>query len=146
MIHNGGIPPLRERKKDIPLLLDFFLREAAESMKKKFPTWPPELEGLLSSYHFPGNVRELQAMVYDAVSRHTSRILSMASFSRHIEAEIKDVDHKSIGFADPLPTIKISTEMLVAEAMSRANGVQTVAARMLGISHQALSRRLKNSK
>ncbi len=145
MIHNVSIPPLRERKNDIPLLLGFFLREAAESMKKKFPTWPPELEGLLSSYHFPGNVRELQAMVYDAVSRHTSKVLSMVSFTQHIEGELRDADHEIQAFSEPLPTIKLSTEMLVAEAMKRANGVQTVAARMLGISHQALSRRLKNS-
>ncbi len=144
MIHNVGIPPLCDRKKDIPLLLEHFFKEASESMKKKIPTWPPELEGLLSSYHFPGNVRELQAMVFDAVSRHSSRVLSMASFNRHIETEISDLCQVEPVFSDPLPTIKLSTEMLVSEAMKRANGVQTIAARMLGISHQALSRRLKN--
>ena len=145
MIHNIHIPPLRKRRKDIPLLLECFFEEAAENMKKKIPTWPPELEGLLSSYHFPGNVRELQAMVFDAVSRHTSKVLSMSSFSRHIEGEIRETEHVGSGFSDPLPTIKDSTEMLIAEAMKRSNGVQTVAARMLGISHQALSRRLKNN-
>ena len=85
--HHVHIPPLRERKEDIPLLLDYFLGEAAKSMGKKKPTPPPELINLLSIYDFHGNVREFQAMIYDAVARHRSGILSMESFKEVIKHE-----------------------------------------------------------
>jgi len=85
--HKINIPPLRERKEDIPFLLHHFLEEAAESMNKQKPTPPPELITLLSVYNFPGNVRELQAFVYDAVARHKSGILSMESFKNVIDIE-----------------------------------------------------------
>jgi len=78
--HQVSIPPLRERLDDIPPLLDHFLAGAAASLGKKKPTPPPALAVLLSLYVFPGNVRELESMVFDAVARHTSGILSMESF------------------------------------------------------------------
>ena len=59
--HQVELPPLRERQDDIPLLLDNFLIEAAESMGKKVPSYPDELPVLLRTYHFPGNVREMSA-------------------------------------------------------------------------------------
>ena len=86
-MHNIHVPPLRERPDDIPLLLDWLLEEAAKSMTKKKPTPPSELLTLLLNYPFPGNVRELQAMVFDAVARHRSGILSMDAFR---EAIMKD--------------------------------------------------------
>jgi DNA-binding NtrC family response regulator len=68
--HHLHVPPLRERKDDIPLLLDRFLDEAARDLGKKKPTPPRELSVLLAAYSFPGNVRELRSLVYDAVSAH----------------------------------------------------------------------------
>lgn len=85
--HQIHIPSLRERLEDIPLLLDHFLEEASKSMNRKKPTPPPELVTLLSTYGFPGNVRELQAMVFDAVARHKSGILSMDVFKKIIGQE-----------------------------------------------------------
>lgn len=143
MIHQIEVPPLRERKKDIRPLLELFFDEASARMGKKTPAWPPELIGLLSTYHFPGNVRELQGMVYDAVSRHSSRMLSLSAFRRHMENEADVADPSGTRFPDPLPTLKEVATLLIDEALERAGGTQTIAAKMLGISHQALSRRLK---
>jgi len=78
--HQIKIPPLRERNGDISLLLDFFLHDAAKTLGKKKPTYPPELCAYLSAYNFPGNVRELRAMIFDAVARHKQGVLSIASF------------------------------------------------------------------
>ncbi|MCW8892931.1 MAG: sigma-54 dependent transcriptional regulator, partial [Deltaproteobacteria bacterium] len=82
--HHVNLPPLRERKDDLPLLLDHFLTQAAAMLGKKKPTAPKELAVLLSTYSFPGNVRELEAMVYDAVSLHSAKTLSMKSFLERI--------------------------------------------------------------
>jgi DNA-binding NtrC family response regulator len=152
--HHIRIPPLRERKEDIPPLLDFFLAEAAEALGKKKPTPPRELAQLLATYSFPGNVRELKAMIYDAVSIHRDRILSMESFRNAIGkpegqgvAPIDSAPRQDL-FAgvERLPTFYEAADLLVAEAMSRANGNQSIAARLLGITQSALCKRLKRGK
>src|SRR6185369_3807376 len=68
VVHHVALPPLRERKEDVPLLLDHFLGLAAQGMGIEAPSYPKELLELLATYHFPGNIRELQAMVFDAVA------------------------------------------------------------------------------
>ncbi|OEU67037.1 MAG: two-component system response regulator [Desulfovibrio sp. S3730MH75] len=150
--HRVELPPLRERKEDLSPLLDLFLAEAAESMDKKKPTAPPELLTLLATYSFPGNVRELRAMVYDAVSIHPGGVLSMARFKAAIDSNeqrdesASDADiHFStkVKFTDDLPTLKEVSQLLVNEAMQRSQGNQSIAARMLGVTPQALSKRLK---
>src|SRR5512138_3702997 len=82
--HRIKVPPLKERLGDIPLLVEYFLHRAAHDLGKKKPTPPRELFQLLASYGFPGNVRELRAMIYDAVSVHRDRVLSMESFKSAI--------------------------------------------------------------
>ena len=145
------LPPLRERMDDIPLLVETFLEEAALSLNKKKPTPPKELFTLLGTYAFPGNVRELRAIVFDAVSRHTSKMLSLDVFKAHIKKEggspvsltTEDNNDSLMLFPGKLPTIKQATELLVEEAVKRSRGNQSVAAQILGISQPALSKRLK---
>ncbi len=157
--HRIYIPPLRERLDDIPLLVEHFLVEASRTLGKKKPTPSPELLTLLKNYSFPGNIRELQSMIIDAVSRHKSGVLSLQAFRSHIErsqpdptiriAQSSDATSKSPTIVFPgsvLPTIKQATDLLVREAMQRADGNQSIAAGMLGISQQALSKRLKKEK
>ncbi len=145
------IPPLRERKADLPLLLDHFLEEAARTLCKKKPTPPRELSQLLGTYSFPGNIRELKAMVFNAVSVHRDRVLSMDTFLKTIgrpepkqnQEMAKQPEQNLYATLERLPTFGEAAELLVEEAMSRANGNQTIAARLLGISQPALSKRLK---
>ena len=151
--HRVEIPPLRERKEDILVLLDLFLGDAAESMEKKKPTIPAELPQLLSTYHFPGNVRELRALIYDAVSVHGGGVLSMKRFDGVIGGQEPLATHKMSAASDPkkvqfseaLPTLKEVSWLLIEEAMERAQGNQSIAARLLGVTPQALSKRLKSS-
>jgi DNA-binding NtrC family response regulator len=163
--HRIYIPPLRERLDDIPLLTDHFLNLAARDLDKNKPSVPRELFTLLRNYTFPGNVRELQAIVFDAVSTHKSGILSLDVFKAHIRAHLKreqadttdgsgipsegkvqppdPEDNDLLVFPSKLPTIRQATRLLVAEALKRADGNQSVAAAMLGVTQQALSKRLK---
>ncbi|SCY81516.1 sigma-54-dependent transcriptional regulator [Desulfoluna spongiiphila] len=152
--HHIHMPPLRERKDDIPVLLDTFLAMAAEETGKKKPAYPQELPVLLATYHFPGNIRELKSMVFDAVARHQGGTLSMASFKDAMEGhttahlEIPTTSQGSGGnpFSgiEPLPSLSEASQLLVMEAMARAEGNQSIAARILGISQPALSKRMKH--
>ena len=161
--HHIHIPPLRERKEDIPLLIEHFVGKAAETLDKKKPTPPRELSTLLGTYHFPGNIRELESMVFDAVSRHESGVLSTESFKEKMiheqvthqtiqtaetmaQAGLPVVQDKQILFPDRLPTLKESEQMLIEEALSRADGNQTIAAQLLGLSRRALSNRLSRAR
>jgi DNA-binding NtrC family response regulator len=152
LAHKIHIPSLQERKEDLPLLLDTFLAEAGKTMKKKKPVPPPELVTLLSTYHFPGNIRELRAMVFDAVSRHNSGRLSLESFKTIIGEEQagtdaalptqEESDFSLLSSKGRFPTLKECERYLIREAMQQAAGNQGIAATLLGISRQALNRRL----
>ncbi|HIJ96407.1 MAG TPA: sigma-54-dependent Fis family transcriptional regulator [Desulfuromonadales bacterium] len=152
--HLVQVPPLRERLTDLGPLLEHFLEEAARSLSKKKPTPPRELVQLLGTYRFPGNVRELKAMIYNAVSTHRDRILSMDTFLNTINRPdgsntpsfVQNPERNLYCGLQRLPTFGEAAELLVQEAMTRANGNQTIAARLLGISQPALSKRLKMSR
>jgi DNA-binding NtrC family response regulator len=151
--HHIHIPALRERLEDLPILVEHFLEKASKTLEKKKPTPPNELSILLSTYHFPGNIRELESVVFDAVSSHKSGKLSMESFKSHIykkhprfETESKQLLQEKkvlISFSKQLPTLKQTEQLLIDEAMKRADGNQSIAALSLGITRQALNRRLK---
>ncbi|HJV33803.1 sigma-54 dependent transcriptional regulator [Geomonas sp.] len=148
--HQVQIPPLRERAGDIGLLLDHFLHEAAQALGKPKPATPRELVPFLARYSFPGNVRELRAMVFDAVSLNHDKVLGMESFQKAVErapgtAPPAPRDARSNPFSGfpELPSFSDAAGFLVMEALERAGGNQTLAARLLGISQPALSKRLK---
>jgi DNA-binding NtrC family response regulator len=154
-IHQVHIPPLRERKEDLPLLLDHFLEKTAKTLGKKKPTPPNELTTLLGAYHFPGNIRELESIIFDAISKHVSGKLSMEVFKSYISDQqpafkpdsrgLSLDDSAPISFSEKLPTLKQAELLLIAEALKRSGGNQAIAAMYLGISRQALNRRLRQS-
>ena len=157
-VHHISLPPLRERIDDLPLLVDHFLTEAAVSLAKKKPTVPPELYPLLATYHFPGNIRELRSMVFKAVSLHKAKVLSLDSFKTHVRDNRDVKAQKPVSTApdsypswlldpagDSFPTLKQAQKMLIQMAMNRAGNSQSVAAHLLGITPQALSKRLKKT-
>jgi DNA-binding NtrC family response regulator len=149
------IPPLRERIEDIPVLLDHFLESSAASLHKNKPTPAPELIPLLSNYYFPGNIRELKAMVFDAVAQHQSGVLSLNCFKEFIKNKGEEVTSKfsiknstsgsSIDISGRFPTLKEVESYLISEAMERSNNNQGIAASLLGISRHALNKRLKRT-
>lgn len=151
-VHHIHIPPLRQHRDDIGLLTEYFLEEAARTYEKKKPTPPPELFILLENYGFPGNIRELRSMVFNAVSAHTSGMLSLQSFRKALDSKQKNnhfatdagpADHPWLNGFNPLPTLKQMEQLLLREALKQAKGNQTIASQILGITRQTLINKLK---
>ncbi len=142
--HPIRIPPLRERPEDIPGLLKLFMREAADNWGKPVPTIGRTLLANLCAYSFPGNIRELRALVFDAMGRWNSGEFYCLP-GENILTETSTEDFDTIQFPTRLPTIEETVQALVNEALVRASGKQTAPARMLGISQPALSKLLKKS-
>jgi DNA-binding NtrC family response regulator len=151
--HHIQLPPLRARRDDLALLVPHCLAQAAAALHKPVPTAPLALYQLLHTYAFPGNVRELEAMVYDAVARHQSGSLSLQAFKEAMSAghpllagehgTTPGLPSQSTWEAEPLPTLHEAEEALIAAALRHADGNQGVAAGLLGMSRQALNKRLR---
>lgn len=151
--HHIYLPPLRERLCDLPLLLNFFVDKASSTVGVEVPRWRPKVVDFLQQYRFPGNVRELGSIIFDAVCQSKGGFISIESVLKSIEPGLKrdhignggsEIEHANlIGFPVKLPTIRQMNKILIEEAMQRSNGNQTSAAGLLGISQPSLSRRLK---
>lgn len=154
--HSVHIPPLRKRPEDIPLLLEHFIEQAAKALKKKKPAYHADLIALLNAYDFPGNVRELKSMVFDAVVRHRSGFLHQERFREVLgdcpsSAETGAVFAKTVvdalqEVAHRLPKLSEVEDYLIREAMEQARGNQGVAACLIGITRQTLNKRLQKTK
>lgn len=152
--HHLYIPPLRERLGDLSLLIDHFLEEIAIRFGKPKLQVPKTLLTMLENYDFPGNVRELRMMVFDAVSQTQTQTstLSPHLFESYLSQNSANTtvapkpagDDTPLHFTSHLPTLKQATDLLIQEALRRSGGNQTAAAKLLGISQQALSKRLRS--
>lgn len=150
--HRITIPPLRQRKGDYPILVKAFVDEAAEQLAKKAPFIPKEIYPLLECIPFPGNVRELHSLIIDTMARHQSGIvLSLDPIKEYLaqlegKVEIQDTPGdpgKSIPLdGDEFPKLKEVENILVEEALKKANNNQSAAAKLLGISQSKISRKL----
>ena len=145
--HRVTLPPLRNRSEDIQDLLAHLLEKQARVLGKKTPAYPAELVQLLMTYHFPGNIRELEGMVANALGTHQRGTLSMRSFQdalgRGKELLTNSDPTNKLIFTEQLPTLEEAGQLLVSEALKRSQGNQTLAARLLGITRPALSKRIK---
>ncbi len=154
--HQIQLPPLRERLEDLPLLINYFAKVAAEKLNKPVPTLPKEIYTLLANYSFPGNIRELQGLIFDAISTHKSGILSLEPIKEkifkkgsmpHTDLMITNKNNPLITFNSyTLPTLDEAENLLIEEALRRTDGNQTIAAELLGISRRALNNRLNRKK
>jgi len=143
--HTLTLPPLRDRLLDLPLLLDRFICQAANELDKPIPDIPKTLIKQIETYPFKGNIRELKSMVYDAISRYRKGPITADLF------KVLDISGPVAGQKDnnqnfSLPTLKEASSELVKKAMKQTGGNQSAAAMILGISQQALSKRLQKLK
>jgi len=148
------VPPLRQRREDIPVLVNHFLSEAAETLQRiRRPVLDQDGIDALHESHFEGNVRELQNILLQALSQekgariHGERIRKILSKSRLTQSlsPSGQADFLLKG-AGGFPTFKQAMNILIREAMARTGSKQTEAAKLLGISRQALNKRLKSTR
>lgn len=148
--HRIHIPPLRNRREDIPLLVAHFLEQAAQVFRRTRQTITPEAMLMLSRYDWPGNVRELQKSMLHVASLPKD-VLGMDDFKPVLDVEA--IDHREPPGAKDLlrlllqlsemPSFAEMKQIMTNAALIRASGKQVAAAKLLGISQPALSKRLK---
>ena len=134
------IAPLRERKEDIPDLVNLFIKRFTGESKKPVEGITPEAMQILVNYHWPGNVRELQNIVERACALAKGNVLDRGDI--HIDARPTKAATGPGGFLPDGMTLEQWEDEMVQEALRRANGNKSQAARLLGLSRNALRYRL----
>lgn len=134
------IPPLRERKEDIPPLAKFFLDKFARESGKTVRGITPQAMQALEDFHWPGNVRELQNIMERAVTLSSGEMLDVADIRLDRPAVRATAETARVlphGF-----TLEQWEDEMIREALRHANGNKSQAARSLGLSRNALRYRL----
>jgi len=142
-----ALPPLRERREDVPLLADHFLGKYAEQMQKPVTGISREALELLERYDWPGNIRELENVIERAVALEATPAILPDSLPTSVRGESARVaaSMSNAPAADLLPASGFDLEAhvkeiergYIAEALKRAGGVQVKAAELLGMSFRS---------
>ncbi len=155
--HYVAIPPLRERLDDLGALVAHFLEKASERLGRRKPALPREALDLLACHAYPGNIRELEAMIFNAVALCDGPSLPLEPLKAWLGSgagaggpelfpsvleERPDTLSCDIPARDGASALKLAQDRMIQEALERAGGNQSAAAKLLGISRQALNRRL----
>jgi DNA-binding NtrC family response regulator len=139
------LPPLRERKNDIPLLAEHFLREAEKENKQSVPELAPDTIREMMDYHWPGNVRELKNVIQFAVVRSRGNVI--------LPADLPFVSNKQpmppvLSNASAKPGVQLTRGKLnqenVQAALVKTGGNKSKAARVLGVGRATLYRFLSD--
>jgi transcriptional regulator with PAS, ATPase and Fis domain len=144
-----NIPPLREHKEDIPYLVDHFLARLARESAKPITGLTPAAMRLLMDFHWPGNVRELENIIERAVALSTGTMLDVGDIrldvgpgGAAVVGSGMSATDASGSFLPPGMTLEQYEDEIIKEALRRANGNKSQAARLLGLSRNAFRYRL----
>ncbi len=136
-----SIPPLRERRQDIPLLTHFLLQQACEKHHKEIEAITPEAQQFLMSFSWPGNVRQLKTIIENMVILTTSKRLGLDS----IPDDIRPTTEQPIQSASNLfgMSIEQAERELIKNTLKMTEGNREQAAKLLGIGERTLYRKIK---
>jgi two-component system NtrC family response regulator len=132
------IPPLRERRSDLALLIEHFLRRFAEKNGKTIRGVTHEARDLLLRYDYPGNVRELENLIERAVVLTRDEVIG----SGDLPLTVQDPEAADEQGTNLTVTVEALERRMIRDALARSRGVQTEAAELLGISERALRYKL----
>src|SRR5579863_7151527 len=134
------IAPLRERKEDIPDLVNLFIARFNADSGKPVKSISPEAMQILVNHRWPGNVRELQNIIERACALTKRNVLDDGDI--HLDVRASKAANGATGFLPDGMTLEQWEDEMVKEALRRANGNKSQAARLLGLSRNALRYRL----
>jgi two-component system response regulator HydG len=139
------LPPLRERRDDIPLLIDYFLKDFNAAHGKSVRTITPAARNVLTSYAWPGNVRELRNVVESMVVIDADGVLDLDDLTEDLQAVAPAPAERSSAGASHLVgrTLEDIEKFYIAETLKQTHGNREEAARLLGIGERTLYRKLK---
>ena len=139
------IPPLRERREDIPLLIHYFMQSAAERYAKQTDGITPEAQQALMSYSWPGNVRQLRNAVENMVVLSTGPKLDVDSLPQEIRPSNRTRDVSLAGGINSLVGISLTQaeKELIRNTLKLTNGNREQAAKILEIGERTLYRKIK---
>lgn len=143
------IPPLRERRSDIPLLIDHFLTRFNQSKHTEIAGLAPDVLHMLTEYDWPGNIRELENMIERLVVLKKRGVLSVDDLPEKICRKPLGLDLKEQFIRFSEDGINLSREVeqyekhLIMEALRKANGVTSRAAQLLHLNRTTLVEKLK---
>lgn len=143
------IPPLRERRSDIPLLIDHFLTRFNQSKHTEIAGLAPDVLHMLTEYDWPGNIRELENMIERLVVLKKRGVLSIEDLPEKICRKPLGLDLKEQFIRFNEDGINLSREVeqyekhLIMEALRKANGVTSRAAQLLHLNRTTLVEKLK---
>jgi DNA-binding NtrC family response regulator len=134
------IAPLRQRKEDIPDLVNLFISSFAGDSGKPVESITPEAMQILVNYHWPGNVRELQNIIERACALAKGTVLKVEDI--HLDVRSARAANGTGNFLPEGMTLEQWEDEMIRESLRRANGNKSQAARLLGLSRNALRYRL----
>jgi transcriptional regulator with PAS, ATPase and Fis domain len=132
------MPPLRDRKEDLPALISHFLRQFNQRFRREVTGISPEALATLSAYDFPGNVRELENLIERAYAMGARDHISLSDLP-----SLTLSSRASSTSARPLPTLAEVEKELILRALSMYKNDKEQSARALGLSRRTIYRRLK---
>ena len=138
---NLELPPLRERRVEIPVLIHRFIAEFARDNQREVDGIEPDALARLVHYDWPGNIRELRNCIECMVVLAKGRKLSVADIPENIR-EARPVVPEEKTKELPVGTFEATERELIEKALAECNGNRTAAAKLLGISRRTLHRRL----
>jgi len=138
-----NIPPLRERKEDIPPLIEHYVKFFSEKMRKPIKTIEQKVFDFLSDYEFKGNIRELKNLVERAVILSDNGIIKTRDFPIKIKAGYYDNNSNANEISEENLDLQLAEKKLIRKALQRADNNKTKAAKLLNISWYALDRKMK---
>jgi two-component system response regulator HydG len=139
------LPPLRSRREDIPLLIDYFLKEFTASHAKTVASITPAARKALMSYSWPGNVRELKNTIESMVVIDTDGVLELDDLTEDVHAATPHDGDASAGAASQLvgQSLDAIEKHFIAETLKLTHGNREETAKILGIGERTLYRKLK---
>jgi len=135
------VPPLRERKEDVPALVDLFIKKYAPRESKKIEGITQEAMAALLRYSFPGNIRELENIIERAVVFADSSFITLADIPVFLKEKKEDeVAPEGLSLDDQVGRLEVRE---IKRALIEAGGVKARAARALGITERVLGYKMK---